>query len=345
MTVDIHSHFWPQGLLRAAHAGDEWFGWEPVRLASGILGLALGDRLVRFPVPDTDLADFDAREETRRRRSVDAEVMMHVGFLWNQHLDGEQAASHCRELNEELAAAQSDHPSVYRGLGVLPFHAPDLFGRELAALLDTGLRAVALPASVRGANLDEGHLLSMVEQLVSAGVAMLIHPTYLDPPGRLRFPRYYFVNSIGASLECTVAFMSLIHAGLFDRHEDPKIVIVQGGGSVPYEIGRFSLRYHERSDLRTMAEPPDAYLRRAYYDCMIADSDSLRFLVDRVGADRVMVGTDFPFKSDVPQGAAAWIAEHPGLEADQKSAILDGNARRVFGLPTAPDPAVDHATE
>jgi aminocarboxymuconate-semialdehyde decarboxylase len=81
-----------------------------------------------------------------------------------------------------------------------------------------------------------------------------------------------------------------------------------------------------------MDQPPDAYLERAHYDCMVADSDSLEFLVARVGADRVMIGTDFPFKSDVPQGAAAWVSEHPGLDTDQRSAILGGNARRLFGL-------------
>lgn len=337
MTVDIHAHFWPSGLLRAAHAGRAWFGWEPVRLATGVLALALGDRLVRFPVPRADLEDGEARASARDRRSVDAEVMMHVGFLWNQHLSGERAASHCREVNEELAAAEAEHPDVHRGLGVLPFHAPELFARELAALVDLRLGSVAVPASVRGANLDEGGVLPMIEQLAEAGVSMLIHPTYLDPPGRLRFPRYYFANSIGASLECSVALMSLIHGALFDRHDDVKIAIVQGGGSVPYEIGRFALRYHEREDLRTMAQPPDAYLRRVYYDCMVADSDSLEFLVARVGADRVMIGTDFPFKSDVPQGAADWVSNHPGLSAGQKSAILGGNARSLFGLPPAPD--------
>jgi len=337
MSVDVHSHFWPNGLLKAAHAGTDWFGWEPVRLASGTLALALGDRLVRFPVPQADLADPATRAESRRNRGVDAEVMMHVGFLWNQHLDGQEAVMHGRELNEELAAAQADRPAVYRGLGVLPFHAPELFERELGALLETGLRAVALPASVRGSNLDEPGILRMVEQLVDAEITMLIHPTYLDPPGRLRFPRYYFVNSIGASLECTVAFMSLIHGGLFDRHDDVKMVIVQGGGGVPYEIGRFSLRYHERSDLRTMAQPPDAYLRRVHYDCMVADSDSLAFLVDRVGADRVMIGTDHPFKSDVPQGAAAWVSNHPRLDKSQKSAILGDNARRLFHFPAGSD--------
>ena len=67
----------------------------------------------------------------------------------------------------------------------------------------------------------------MVERLVETEVTMLVHPTYLDPPGRLRFPRYYFVNSIGASLECTVAFMSLIHGGLFDRHDLNDLAIEQ----------------------------------------------------------------------------------------------------------------------
>lgn len=332
MTIDVHAHFWPDGLLKAAHRGDSWFGWEPVHLASGQLAVALGDRLVRFPVPEVDLADSSSRADRRAGRGVDREVVMHVGFLWNQHLDGQQAADHCREINEELATAQGREGSGVHGLGLLPFHAPELFERELDALCDLGITAIALPASVRGDNLDSHHILPLIETAIESDLAMVLHPTYLNPPGALRMPRYYFTNSIGASLECTVALMSLIQAALFDRHEDVRMVVVQGGGSVPYEIGRFTLRYRERSDLRTMAEPPDTYLRRVYYDCMVADADSLEFLVTRVGADRVMIGTDHPFKSDVPGGAAAWIAGHPALSQHQKADILEANARRVFRL-------------
>jgi aminocarboxymuconate-semialdehyde decarboxylase len=332
MTVDVHAHFWPGGLLAAVESGRSWYGWEPVRLANGQTAVALGDRLVRFPVPAVDLADPATRAERRKFRGVDSEILMHVGFLWNHHLEGDEAAGHCREINTELAEAQAADPTGCRGLGVLPFHAPRHFERELAAAVGLGLRAVAVPASVRAENLDSPAVLPLLEMIVEADLAMVVHPTYLDPPGGSRFPRYYFVNSIGASLECTLALMSLIHGGLFDRHDNVRMVIVQGGGSVPYEVGRFSLRYRERAELRTMAEPPEAYLRRVHYDCMVADDSSLEFLVRRVGADRVMIGTDHPFKSDVPGGAPAWIAGHPGLSPDERSAILEGNARRLFAL-------------
>jgi aminocarboxymuconate-semialdehyde decarboxylase len=332
VTIDTHAHFWPSGLLAAAHNKQEWYGWDPVQFASGNLGLALGNRLVRFPVPSVDLEDEAQRAEHRKLRNVDAEVMMPVGFLWNHHLDGSQAAGYCRSINEELADVQQRLPHVYRGAGMLPFQAPSEFGAELAALVNLGLGAVALPASVRSVNLDDHVILSMVEQVIDAGLAMLLHPTYLDPPGAERFPRYYFTNSIGASLECTVGLMSLIHAGLFDRRADIKLAVVQGGGSVPYEIGRFSLRYRERSDVRTMREPPEAYLSRVFYDCMVADSDSLHLLVDRVGSDRVMIGTDHPFRSDVPSGAAKWISADTTLTEAEKTAILHGNAAAVFGF-------------
>jgi aminocarboxymuconate-semialdehyde decarboxylase len=332
MTVDVHAHFWPAGLLSAVREGTSWYGWEPVRLADGRSAVALGDRLVRFPAPSVDLADRATRSSFRARRGVETEVVMHVGFLWNQHLEAREAANHCRETNEELAAAEAADPSSLRGLGVLPFHAPDRFERELDRLVESGITGVAVPASVRGANLDDGRILPLLGLLADAGIPMVLHPTYLDPPGRERLSRYYLTNSIGASLECTVALMSLIHGGFFDRYEDVRMLIVQGGGSVPYEIGRFTLRFHERADLRTMAAAPDEYLRRVSYDCMVADSDSLELLVRRVGADRVMIGTDHPFRSDVPGGAAAWISGHPALAPDQKAAILGGNARDFFGL-------------
>ena len=257
---------------------------------------------------------------------------MQVGFLWNQHLAGEEAVRHGREINEELAAAQDAEPAAFRGLGVLPFHVPGRFERELAVLADLGIRSVALPASVRGVNLDGHDVQPLIETAIDAGMTLVLHPTYLDPPGAARMPQYYFTNSIGASLECTVALMSLIHSGIFDRRSSIPLVVVQAGGSVPYEIGRFSLRYHERADVRTMAQPPDAYLRHVHYDCMVADSQSLEFLVSRVGADRIVLGTDHPFRSDVPGGAAAWIAGHRGLSSHQKAAILDGNATRLFSL-------------
>lgn len=332
MIIDVHAHFWPQGVLDAAAHGRPWFGWEPVTLADGRTALALGDRLVRFPVPAADLLDVEARSSTRQQRSVDAEVAMPVGFLWNQHLSGRAALDHAREVNAESSAAQHAQPGAFVGLGILPLHAPEHLAPALDELADLGLGAVALPASVRGVNLDDDRIMSVVGELIEAGLGIVIHPTYLDPPGALRMSRYYFTNSIGASLECTVALMSLIHGGLFDRHPDPRIVVVQGGGSVPYEIGRFSLRYREREDLRTMALPPEAYLRQVHYDCMVADSESLAFLIGRVGADRIVLGTDFPFKSDVVGGASAWVQSHPGLDPEERSAILGGNARRLFGL-------------
>lgn len=332
MIIDVHAHYWPAALLDAAADGRDWFGWEPLRASSGPTYLALGDRLVRFPVPRTDLGDEADRSARRQQRGVDAEVIMPVGFLWNHHLSGRDAASYSRQINEEVAAAQSSRPGAYRGLAMLPFQAPDHFEAELQMASEMGLIAAALPASVRGRNLDDPTLLSMIERVADAGMAMLLHPTYLDPPGRDRFPRYYFVNSVGASLECTVGLMSLIHSGLFDRRDDVRVVVVQAGGSIPYEIGRFSLRYAEREDVRTMQQSPEKYLSRVYYDCMVADSDSLELLVHRVGADRIMIGTDHPFRSDVQIGAVRWIGENRLLGDDDKAAILSSTASHVFGF-------------
>lgn len=320
--IDVHAHHWPDSLLRAIAAGQNWYGWEGARLADGRTVLALGDRLVRFAPPATDLDRLDQRLADRLTgQGISAELTMPVGFLWGEHLGESDMASYCRELNAEMAAAQAARPDRIKGAAVLPFHVPRRFDAELARCVDEGFGVVAVPSNVRGQNLDDHTVLPLIEQVLDAGLALAVHPTYLTPAGADRFPRYYFVNSFGAPLEAALSLMSLVHAGLFDRRPDARVLAVNGAGCLPYEIGRFAGRYRERPDVRTMQHSPETYLPTAHYDCMVLDTRSLALLVDRVGAKRLMIGTDFPFRTDVPGGAAAWIGAQEWLSPADREQI------------------------
>jgi aminocarboxymuconate-semialdehyde decarboxylase len=346
--IDVHAHHWPEGLLAAVRTGGSWYGWEPVRLNEGRTVVARGDRLVRFEPPSRDLVDLDERIVRRERNEgVVAELTMPVGFLWGEDLGESRAASYCRELNEEMAAAQAQRPDRYRGAAMLPFHAPRRFEAELAIAVELGLTAVAVPSNVRGMNLDDHTALPLVEAVVDAGLAMMLHPTYLTPVGADRFPRYYFNNSFGAPLEAALALMSLVYAGLFDRRPEARVLAVNGAGCLPYEVGRFAGRYRERADARPMAASPETYLPAAYYDCLVLDDRSLHLLVDRVGSDRVMVGTDHPFHTDVPGGAVKWLKSREWLTESQLDDILFGTALNFLQWegPRPPVPAQPGLTE
>jgi aminocarboxymuconate-semialdehyde decarboxylase len=328
--IDLHAHHWPDALLSAISAGRSWFGWEGVRLSDGSQAIALGGRVLRFTPPPTDLADLPSRLERRAREGIRGEAVMPVGFLWGDHLGAAEAAAFCLEINGELAETQAAAPDRFRGIGILPLHAPDRIDEVLDEAVRSGLTAVAVSTNVRGRNLDEPDLVEVLEGLVARDLAIFVHPTYLESIASDRLPRYYFSNTLGAPLESAVALLSLIQAGFFERQPDARIIFANGGGCAPYEIGRLRRRYQTRADCRTTPRSPDEYLRSAHYDSLVLDSETLRLLVRRVGADRVSVGTDFPFHSDVPEGAVAWISAQEWLTEAERSAILHGNAERFL---------------
>jgi aminocarboxymuconate-semialdehyde decarboxylase len=208
--------------------------------------------------------------------------------------------------------------------------------RELEHVVkDLGMRSIVIGTTVLGNLLDDPSLLPVLEAAAQAGVFINTHPPLFGVTGSERLPRFFFTNSFGAPLESSIAIMSIIYSGLLDRYPDVKISFRQGGGWVLYGVGRFSLRYHQRDDARPMAEPPEAYLSRLYYDCLIHDSESLHFLINRVGADHVMLGTDNPAGGGIIGGTVRWIREQPYLSDTDKANILGDNAARLLGLETA----------
>lgn len=336
--VDMHSHFWPRGLLAAARTGGEWFGWRPKQGTGGPIVLTFRDHTITFAPPPSDLAEAEARTESRRvAQGIDFEAVMVVGFLLDYLLPPREQAAMSREINEELADLQARHGGSYRGLGHLPMQDPDLALEELTyAVGQLGLRSFAIGSHVDGKNLDDPSVRLILEAISESGASISVHPVFFDKLGQHdRLARYYFKSSFGAPLESSIALMSTIHSGLFDSHPDTRMWFSHGGGIAQFSIGRFALRYGMVSeDERPMEMRPDEYLSQIYYGCLVHDDSSLRLLIERVGADRVTVGTDHPFSWDHPGGAANWIRAVDFLSEEEKIDILWRNAARFLGLNT-----------
>ena len=332
--LDMHAHYWPKGLLDAIEREQDWYGWQIRQRDDGKVDLRFRGFSLPFAPPPADLADPDERITRRRdEQGIEAEALMVVGFLWNTHLDSAEGARYSREINEELAAVESSHPDRFRGLGLLPLQDTETALAELAYAVDElGLTSFAIPSHVEGRNLDDPAVMPVLHAMAERDVTISVHPPFFDKIGDAdRFAKHYFKSSFGAPIEASIGLMSLVYDGFLDRHPDVRLWVTHGGGVLPFTIGRFLTRWQNQApeDRPTRDEPP-SYLRRIHVGCLVHDDASLRFLIERIGIERITLGTDHPFSWDHPGGAANWIREAAFLTEPEKQAILWDNAARFL---------------
>jgi len=160
------------------------------------------------------------------------------------------------------------------------------------------------------------------------GAVVFIHPwgCSLGP----RLGAHFLGNTFGQPAETALALSHLIFGGALDRHRRLRLLAAHGGGFLPAYIGRSDHAWAERPDARGCAHPPSAYLRRVWYDALVYSPQALRHLVEVVGSDKVMLGTDYPFDMGVTDPVER--ASAAGLPAADLTAILSGNAAALFGI-------------
>jgi aminocarboxymuconate-semialdehyde decarboxylase len=190
-----------------------------------------------------------------------------------------------------------------------------------------------MPTSAAGVPLDLPQFEGLWDTIEELGLLVFMHATTAIP--RETFGVYTLNTIIAWPTEVTVAATRLIFSGVLERHPHLHIVLSHGGGTLPYLAGRLDLAYHAPKHEANpqcrahIVKPPSHYLRHLYYDTVNASPASLRFLIDLVGADRVMFGTDFPYEIGDSEGKIALPLIH-SLPAHERDCILGGNAKTVL---------------
>ena len=330
-TIDVHAHLVPRNVWQAAEAKRDWYGYrhEP---GEGLgTFVANGKRTgftspkVRF-TPEERLKDMDAQ-------GVDVQVVsIHTPFF-GYHLDGAQGLALAREVNDEIAALTRQWPARFAGLATLPVQDVKASIDELErAVTVLGLKGAELDTIVNGENWDAPRFLPLFKAAEAMGAVLFFHPQpqlnfMLD-----RTTRYGLNNSLGVIVEDAIAVAMLIYGGVLDACPGLKACIAHGGGPACYAMGRLDRAWHGRPESRGGAtKPPSAYQKQLYYDTVVGSEKALRFLLDEVGADRVVLGSDWPFVPWHPS-PVTWVQGLASLSAEEKEKILWRNLEVLLKL-------------
>ncbi|WP_328630941.1 amidohydrolase family protein [Streptomyces sp. NBC_00356] len=324
-TIDVHAHvLLPEieslvdglpGHAEAKALDARRNGPEALKVS----GRMIGERFAR-------LTDVSARLAAMDAQGVDVQLVSPSPSHYHYWADEAAAEKVYRLANEATAAHCSAAPDRLRGLGLVPLQHPEQAVRALDHALEQGLLGVEISSHAPGRELSDPAYEPLWARAEETGALVFLHPFGCTLDERL--DQWYLSNSVGQPTENAVALSHLIFSGVLDRHPGLRIIAAHGGGYLPTHIGRADHAWRARADAQACRETPSSYLKRLYFDSLVHDPYVLRELVRAAGADRVLLGSDFPFDmgSEDPLGALR-AAELPAADFD---AIRGGTAAALL---------------
>jgi aminocarboxymuconate-semialdehyde decarboxylase len=274
------------------------------------------------------LADMD-------RMGIDVQALSVAPPQFYYWTDPALGARLSRMENDRLAELVAGHPDRFVGLGTVPLQDVDSAINELDYIADQlGFTGIEICSNVAGLDLDDRRFRRFFQRVEELDLLIVIHPHGFTQGDR--FGDYYLVNVVGNPLDSTLAVSRLIFSGVLDAHPDLKICVVHGGGFLPFYTARMDHAWRVRPECRErISQPPSTYLHRLSFDSVVFDEGMLTALVQRFGADHVLLGTDYPYDmgEDDPVGL---VGQVPGLTGADRAAMLGGNAARLLRLDGSP---------
>jgi aminocarboxymuconate-semialdehyde decarboxylase len=322
--VDAHSHFTPHAVIDRLQRSPQAFPSIGLR--------DLGEGRYSFKFPSTQptrpmqprLWDIPSAHAWLDSQTID----MHVVGLWSDlfgyTLPADEAAAWCRFINEatveELKGADRFLP-----LASVPLQSGSHAVKELEEAHAMGYRGLTIGTFAPGVDLDHPDLEGLWVTAARLDMPIVLHPLYLY--GEPRLASYDLPNAIGRLNDTAIAVSRLLYSGVPTRHTGLQIIVVHGGGSVPYALGRLCRNYDlHRAE---MADPREGF-RHLYFDTVVYDAAPLKYLVELAGADHVVLGSDYPFPVMDPQPLD--VVRKAGFDGATTDAILSGNTCRIFKL-------------
>jgi aminocarboxymuconate-semialdehyde decarboxylase len=319
MKIDVHNHIIPAAVLDLLTRDGEYgvtFSASSMRLDDGF----------QFPLVES-FYDAKAKMAELAAHDLDGAVLSIAPPAFLYAATATKGEMLCVAANEGLAKFAESAPDRFRWMAHVPLQQID---RAVAMLRDVkaqGAAGVEVGTNINGQRLEEPMFESFWGATQELRLLVMIHPTNNAPyPG---LSDWYLQNAVGNPLETMIAGCRLICSGLFDRLPSIQVLLVHGGGHLPYQLGRLRHAIAVRKELAGVTPDPWAYAKKMKFDSLTHDAEALGYLVARVGARNVFVGTDLPFDMAAPRPIATLEAAVGETEANQ---IAETNPSLEFGF-------------
>ncbi|MDX3434368.1 amidohydrolase family protein [Streptomyces sp. ME01-18a] len=332
-TIDMHTHYVPRGwphLQQSAGGGDDW-PWlriESEREATVMI------RSQEFRRVQSQCWDADARLADMDADGVDIQAVSPTPVFFSYARPADQALKVARIFNDLALEICAPAPHRFLPFCQVPLQDTDAACAELDRCLAAGHVGVEIGNHVGDRDLDDEGIIAFLQHCAHVGAPVFVHPW--DMPSAPRLDRWMAQWLTGMPAETHLSILSLILSGAFDRlPEALQLCFAHGGGSFPFWLGRMDNAWHQRPDVvGTSQRPPSHYVNRFCVDTVVFDERALRLLVETMGAERVMLGSDYPYPlGERPVGNL--VRKATFLNEDERRLILGGNAARLLNLQTA----------
>jgi aminocarboxymuconate-semialdehyde decarboxylase len=325
-TIDVHTHVTPRRFRDAVVDGGKWHG---LTATTGEL------EMPKFSLKAADrVAEMDAM-------GVGLQVLSPNTGFYCYDRSPDTAKRIARECIDELAEMRDEFPERFAIAGTLPMQDVAMAISELEhAMLECGACGVMVDDHVNGHTWDEPKFRPFWQAAEELGAVVLFHQagsTLVDQ----RTDRYALSNSIGNLVERALTFGTLVFGGVIDEFPDLVLCLCHAGGYVAFGIARMDKAWRAGKEgipgfedaALNLDRPPSDYLASFYYDCCTHSPETLRFLIDTVGIEQVVFGTDYPAKM-ILDDTVEWVEGLNALDPQEKAAILVENPARMLGRPT-----------